>query len=666
VVKSAKKEFDKTLFHSKLSLEFNQNEAVYGLGQHQEGTLNLRGTRKYVHQANMKIAFPMVVSTAGYGILMDTYSPLIFNDNEYGSYLYSESVEEMDYYFIYGSDFDQIVSGYRRLSGQAVMLPKWVFGYMQSQERYETQKEIIDVASQYRNLGIPLDCIVLDWMSWEGDLWGQKTFDTTRFPNPSKMMDVLHEQGIRLMIALHPRIREGSDNRREMEEKNLMFPYSELYNAFDENARSMFWEHAKNGLFVHDIDAWWCDSSEGHCPEWSKLDKMEPDELYREFQDAAKTQFEDTHTNAYGLVHSMGIYDGQRKETEKKRVVNLTRSGGIGQQKYGVILWSGDISATWETMKKQIAAGLNLCVCGIPYWTIDIGGFFVKSGKQWFWNGDYEDGCNDLGYRELYTRWFQFGAFLPVFRSHGTDTRREVWKFGEEGTPFYDTLVRFIQLRYTLLPYIYSMSAMVTFDDYTMMRLLAFEFCNDPAVYDIKDQYMFGPALMVCPVTKPMYYDKNSKPLKGIDKTRSVYLPADTKWYDFWTETCYNGGQTMVAQAPIEIMPLYVKAGSILPTTEVVQHSGASSNSHISLTIYPGCDGSFKLYQDDNDGYCYENGEHAMVTLSWSDAKRQLIIAPRKGFFENMPETITFKVKVVGKIETVDVTYEGKEVISKL
>jgi len=473
VVLDSKKVYDRQLYHTKLHFEWDKSEALYGMGQNEEGYLNLRGTRQYIHQANMKIAMPFFMSTNGYGILLDTYAPVIFNDNAFGSYLYSEASEELDYYFIRGESFDQIIGGYRQLTGRASMLPLWAFGYIQSQERYETQQEIIDTVKRYREIGVPLDGIILDWQSWEDGMWGQKTFDTSRFPDAKAMTDQLHRLGAHLMISIWPNMVEQCENHREMKANNGLFQHSEVYNAFSADARKLYWKQANEGLFSKGVDGWWCDSSEPFTPEWNTPVKPEPDKNMADFHNTCKTYMDEVYTNAYSLMHARTMYEGQRDTDQKKRVVNLTRSGYTGIQKYGTILWSGDICAKWSTLKKQIAAGLNFCASGLPYWTLDIGAFFVKLGHMWYWDGDYEGGCSDLGYRELYTRWYQLGAFLPVFRSHGTDCRREIWNFGKKGEMFYDAIEKTTNLRYQLMPYIYSLAGMVSQKHSTIFRVLA-------------------------------------------------------------------------------------------------------------------------------------------------------------------------------------------------
>lgn len=622
-IRNADRVFDRKLYHTRVHLTFRPEEHLYGLGQAEEGVWNLRHTTQYLHQANLKIAVPMLISDQGYGILLSTQGPSIFNDTQYGTYLYTEADEYLDYYFLAGGCADEIVSGFRKLTGKAVMLPKWAFGYMQSQERYEDAKELIDTAEKFRQNEIPLDTIVLDWQSWKGNLWGQKTFDETRFPDPADMTKRLHEKNVRFMISVWPNMKEESDNYQEFLEKRLLLPGSQTYDAFCQEGRELYWEQAEKGLFRYGIDAWWCDSSEPVTPEWGKKIKPEQGEMYHDFLDAAGSCMPLQKSNAYGLFHAQSIYEGQRKTTEEKRVVNLTRSGYPGSQKYGTILWSGDTYASWETLKKQIAAGLQFCASGLPYWTLDIGAFFVKKGTPWFWNGEYEDGCADYGYRELYTRWFQYGAFLPVFRSHGTDCRREPWNFGSKGEPFYDALVKAIRLRYRLLPYIYSIAGAVWRENGTMMRLLAFDFPKDKKALEISDEYMFGPSLLICPVTEPMYYGHNSRKLEGVKKSRSVYLPAGTEWYDLRTDICYAGGQTVEVSAEIDSIPVFVKAGAIVPMMEPGASTADMEGGAITLHIYPGADGSFTLYEDAGDGYGYENGEYCLTEITYNDAEKK-------------------------------------------
>jgi alpha-D-xyloside xylohydrolase len=628
---------DRQAYHTKLEFEWAEGEALYGLGSHEEGMFNLRGQHQYLYQQNMKAVAPVLVSTRGYGVLMDSYSLMTFHDDAFGSYLWSDVDDELDYYFIYGPEFDQIVRELRTLTGKAPMLPKWAFGYIQSKERYKTQAELIEVVQEYRRRGLPLDCIVLDWMSWPGELWGQKSFDPERFPNPDQMMAELHALHARLMISIWPVMRPGGANWQEMHDCGFLLGNQATYNAFDKNARALYWRHAHHGLFAHGIDAWWCDCTEPFEADWNGAVKPEPEERLRINTEEAKRYLDPGYINAYSLLHSQGVYEGQRAVTDARRVVNLTRSAYMGQQRYGAITWSGDITATWETLHKQIAEGLNFCVTGLPYWTVDVGAFFVRHRPDlWFWRGDYDCGVNDMGYRELFVRWFQYATFLPMLRAHGTDTPREIWRFGEPGEPMYQALVKFLRLRYQLLPYIYSLAGWTTHHDYTMLRLLAFDFRDDPNTYDIRDQFMFGPAFLVCPVTQPMYYLAGSTPIADVARERAVYLPAGCDWWDFWTDTCLAGGQNIVAQADLETMPLFVRAGSIIPMTAPMQYVDEQPDAAVELHVYPGRDGHFQLYEDAGDGYDYEHGAFATIDIEWQDAANRLVLGERNGAYPGM------------------------------
>jgi alpha-D-xyloside xylohydrolase len=636
---------DRNAYHTKLEFEWVEGEALYGLGSHEEGMFNLRGQHQYLYQQNMKAVVPVLISTRGYGIFLDSCSLMTFHDDAFGSYLWSDVDDELDYYFLYGPEFDQIVHEIRTLTGHSPMLPKWAFGYVQSKERYVTQEELVDVVREYRRRELPIDCIVLDWMSWTGDLWGQKSLDPERFPNPSQMTNDLHQLNTRLMVSIWPIMRPGGANWQEMKEHSHLLGNQATYNAFSAEARACYWEQTSKGLFSHGVDAWWCDCTEPFEADWKGAIKPEPEERLRTNTGESKRYLDPEFINAYSLLHSQGIYEGQRRETGEKRVVNLTRSAYLGQQRYATVSWSGDTAARWETFRRQIADGLNFCMTGMPYWTLDIGAFFVKRKPDlWFWSGDYDAGVDDLGYRELFVRWFQYGAFLPMFRAHGTDTPREIWRFGEPGEPFYEALVSTLKLRYRLLPYIYSLAGWTTQHDYSMLRALPFDFRSDPATYAISDQYMFGPALLVNPITWPMLYEAGSRPLNDISLTRQVYLPAGTDWYDFWNGQKYTGGQTVQAEAPLDRMPLFVPAGSILPMGPVRQHVNDLPEAPIELHIYTGKDGSFELYEDEGDQYNYEDGAFSTIDIHWHNAGRRLLLEARKGQYAGMPEQRTFQI----------------------
>jgi alpha-D-xyloside xylohydrolase len=482
------------------------------------------------------------------------------------------------------------------------------------------------------------------------------------------MTEDLHALHAHLMVSIWPIMRPGGDDWQELHDHDFLLGNQANYDAFNLAARACYWQQANRGLFSHGIDAWWCDCSEPFEADWKGAIKPEPEERLRLNAEEAKRYLDPELINAYSLLHSEGIYHGQRQVTEAKRVVNLTRSAYPGQQRYATITWSGDVVATWDTLRRQIADGLNFCVTGMPYWTTDIGAFFVKRKPDlWFWAGDYDAGIDDLGYRELYVRWFQFGAFLPMFRAHGTDAPREIWRFGEPGDPMYEALVKSLQLRYRLLPYIYSLAGWTTHQAYTMLRALPFDFRYDSAVYHVADQFMFGPALLVNPITVPMYYARDSKPVADARQTRSVYLPAGTEWYDYWTDQRYQGGQTIEASATLDVIPLFVRAGSIIPLGPCRQHVDDQPDAPIELHLYPGRDGRFLLYEDEGDSYRYEQGFFATIQIEWDNTARRLTLGQRVGQYPGIPEQREFHVVLHG-VQSVErrVPYRGQPVVVDL
>ncbi len=518
--------FDRDAFEAKLDLVFAEDEALFGLGSHEEGYGNLRGRSRDLYQQNMKAVVPHLVSTRGYSVLLDCGSLMTFHDDEQGSFWWADVVDELDYYVIYGGNFDGVMRGYRHLTGATPLPPKWAFGYVQSKERYVTADEMIEVVEEYRRRRVPLDCIVLDWKSWpNGSGWGQKSFDSLRFPDPGGFTETLHKLGAKLMVSIWPIMTGGCEDQRELIERGLMLGNQSTYNAFLPEARASYWEQARRGLFTHGVDAWWCDCTEPFEADWSGAVKPSPAERLAINTEASKLYLDAGEINTYSLVHSQGIYEGQRSVRNDKRVLNLTRSSYAGQHRYGTFTWNGDVCATWETLRRCIPEGVNFCATGEAYWTVDAGGFFVDSKPDlWFWRGEYPGGCRgltpmdalapdpndtgstDLGFWELYTRWLQYAVFLPMFRSHGTDVPREIWRFGEEGSLFYDVIAACIRLRYRLLPYIYSLAAAVTREGVAMVRAVALEFPADIRTHAVADEFLFGPALLVCPVTQPMYY----------------------------------------------------------------------------------------------------------------------------------------------------------------
>ncbi len=631
-----------------LKMAFAPDEALFGLGQHEEGILDYRYKTQTLYQTNQKVALPTLVSSRGYALHFDTHSLATFEGDEEGGTFWIETADQMDWWFVYGPEFDAIVAGLRRLTGAVPMLPRWAYGFFQSRERYETQRELIETAQRFRGLSVPLDGIILDWDSWPPGQWGQKSLDPDRFPDTEGLVRELHGLGVRLMVSIWPHLNEGGEDHREMAEAGYLLANNQTYDAFNEAARNLYWKQLREGLFDQGVDAWWCDCTEPIQADWQGSVKLTSWERMLLNTDEAKKYFDPALINAYSLFHTQGIYEGQRTVSKEKRVVILTRSAAPAQQRYGAITWSGDTAARWSRLKKQIADGLNFTVTGNPRWTCDIGAFFVKPGVQWFWDGLFPAGASDPGYRELYVRWFQLGTFLPMFRSHGTDTNREIWNFGSPGEVWYDTIKAFTELRYRLLPYIYSCAARESLENYTMLRNLAFDFRGDPQARSIDDQFMFGPAFLVCPVTFPMEWGPGSTRLAGVAKTRRVYLPAGTDWYDFWTGHKENGGRFIDAEAPVERMPLYVRAGSIVPLGPVVMNTDEGLHSEWEILVFPGTDSTCSIYEDAGDGYGYEDGEYCWTELRWDDARRSLSRGPTRGRYAGHTAARQFKVRVAG------------------
>lgn len=647
---------DRRAFEAKLEFEFAEHEALFGLGSHEEGIGNLRGHARELYQHNLKAVVPYFVSTRGYGVLLDCCSLMTFHDDEAGSYWWADVVDELDYYVIRGLTFEDVTRGYYDLTGRPSMLPKWSFGYIQSKERYVTGDEMVEVVREYRRRRIPLDLIVLDWKSWpNGGGWGQKSFDPERFPDPASFIAKLHGMGAKLMISIWPMMTGGCADQLELLEKNLMLGNQATYNAFSPEGRECYWDQALLGLFIHGIDSWWTDCTEPFEADWAGEVKPEPHRRLEMNTGRSKLFLEDGEINAYSLLHSQGIYEGQRSITDERRVLNLTRSSYAGQHRYGTVTWNGDTCATWETLRRCIPEGINFCATGEPYWTVDAGGFFIDWKPEfWFWRGSYSDGCRgltdmnalqpdpndsgctDLGFWELYTRWMQYASFLPMMRSHGTDATREIWRFGDEGSPFYDAIAEAIRLRYRLLPYIYSVAAAVTGRGSSIIRAVALEFPNDYRTYEINDQYFFGTSLMICPVVRPMYFDVGSTPLQDQTKCRDVYLPQDADWFDFGSGRFHEGGQVITADAPLDKIPVFARAGSIVPMTKEMQFVDEVIDAPYHVRVYTGVDATFILYEDAGDGYAYERGEFVEVELSWSEDAGELVIASRRGSFPTM------------------------------
>lgn len=629
------------------SLQFNwrDGEAIHGLGQGEDGIYNYRGHVQYLYQHNMRIPMPFFISSEGYGVFVDCCSLMTFRDDDYGSGLWCDAVPYLDYYMIAGDSLDEIIAGYRRLTGAAVMLPRWAFGFVQSKEAYATGGELLGVARRYRELGIPLDCVVQDWNTWEPGQWGQKTVDQARFPDLAGTLDEIHQLNVHSMVSIWPNMNAGCADHDELAENGcLLLDYS-TYDAFSAKALDIYWQQAERGLFSQGFDAWWCDSTEPFSgPDWNGETRRPEAERFRLVGEEHKKYLGEERANAFALEHARGIYAHQRQAAPHKRVLNLTRSGYPGSQRSGTVLWSGDITATWPTMRRQLTEGLNFAMSGMPYWTMDAGGFFVvneawqKRGcgcssnpdPIWFWQGGYNDGVDDPAYRELYVRWMQLACFLPMFRSHGTDTPREIWHYGSPGEPFYDALVKAVQLRYTLMPYIYSNAAEASMKNGTMMRSLLFDFPGDANARSIDDEFMFGRALLVCPVLEPCLFEAGAvavnRPL-----VRDCYLPAGSVWYDLRTGEKYTGGCQYAISAPLDSIPVFVRGGSVLATAAGLSYADQESAEPLRLTIYPGADNMSFLYDDSGDGYGYENGEFSLIRLCWDDAAGILTLGQRAG-----------------------------------
>ncbi|MEO7933319.1 MAG: glycoside hydrolase family 31 protein [Chthoniobacterales bacterium] len=657
---------DRDAWRGKVSFRFAKDEALYGLGFDETSDLNLRGTTKRLYQHNLRILIPSLVSTRGYGLLFDAYSAMTFADGTNGGSMTFDVIDDLDYYFIAGPDMDGAVAGYRQLTGQAAMLPRWAYGYVQSKERYKTQDELVATVKEFRDRKIPLDVIVQDWSYWISSQWGGDV-DTKRYPDVAKMIRDIHKQDARVIISIWPNPSDLSTAGKALKDAGHTLAGTPFIDFSNPEARKLYWETAAWKPFgQHGMDGWWCDSTEPENVDWQKDRPADPDSV--NIAGLAKI-IDPQYLNAYGLWSGTGIFKNQRASAPDRRVLNLTRSTYAGGQRTGSVIWTGDITASWETLAKEVASMQSMSAAGYPYVTTDTGGFFVARKAQWFWRGQFDKGVADLGYRELYTRWLQFGAFLPMFRSHGTDTPREPWRFGEPGTPFYDAIIGTIDLRYRLLPHLYSLSGRVARQNASWIRPVAFSFPEDAKTHDLKTQFMVGDELMIAPVLAPKLYGRDSTPVKDAPGSVDVYLPKNSAWIDFWTGRPLSGGQTVKADAPLSHSPLFVKAGSILPLGPRVQHSGEAPSAPLELRVYPGADGSYLLYEDQGDGWGYEKGAYSVIPITWNDRTRTLVIGARRSEFPGMLKIRTFRVVLVAPgagtgIEAADtaaeVRYDGR------
>ena len=621
-------------YHAELySKLWGSYESFYGLGQHQAGVWNYRGEAVDISQDNTNISIPFVLSSNGYGIFWNNSSRSRFNNRFLSAlYLSSEVADVLDYYFLYGPEFDKVIGGYRELTGAPPMFGKWAYGFWQCKNKYNTQEELLGVAHKYRQLHIPADNIVQDWFWWY--TMGEPVFDKSRYPDPPGMVEDLHKNKFHLMISFWPYFRPGTKTYEDMDKRGFFIDKTKvgafhpagmgLYDAFNPEARMYYWNLMDHALFKIGVDAWWLDTTEPESED-RETNIIVTNKTY--LGNGAR------YANMFPLMTTSAVYQGQRSVSEKKRVFILSRSAFAGEQRNAVAVWSGDVNSDWVFFKKQIPAGLNYSISGLPYWTTDIGGFV--SGNP-----------DDAEYRELFIRWFQFGTFNPLLRVHGTRStnQNELWSYGSDAQKI---LLSYDTLRYRLLPYIYSMAWMTTSQNYTPMRGLVMDFRSDARTASIGDQFMFGPAFLVNPVTEP-----------GAN-TRRAYLPK-AKWCDFWTGTSVEGPRTVDAAAPIEKLPLFVRAGSIVPMGPEKEWSTEKPEDPMELRIYRGANGDFTLYEDENDGYNYEKGAYATIQFHWDETKQTLTIAERKGDFPGMLADRSFQVVFVGENHGVGIMPEGK------
>lgn len=601
------------LFHIEDRFSPDATEALYGLGQHQSGMFNYRGSVVELGQNNTDVAIPLLVSSKGYAILWNTAS-FSYVDNRFPLDLNLESMAapQIDYYVLYGPQMDDIIHQYRSMTGHVPLFPEWAYGFFQSKDRYNTQDEILSVAAGYRTRHIPLDAIVQDWFWWKQGGKGDPVFNSGYTDVPTELK-TLHDEHVHAMISAWAMMDSSAQNYKTMVQKGFEIPGAQVYDPTNPAAQDFFWNGFVDKLFGQGWDAFWLDSSE-------------PEEAWPHVGDAI-LRYKMLHigsgleyTNIFPLEHTAGVQERWRQANPDKRVFLLTRSAFMGQQRNGATVWSGDVYSSWWALRRQVPAGLNFALSGYPYWTTDIGGYHALFNGQ----------ANQPAYQELYARWFEYGAFCPVFRTHGHRDHNELWTYPE----VFPTLLAIDRLRYRLLPYVYSLAWRVISEDFTIQRPLVMDFRQDPATWEIGDEFLFGPALLVSPV------------LEEHATSRSVYLPAGANWYDFWTGERTEGGSAVTVPAPLDRIPLAVRAGSILPLGPAIEYTREATDP-IELRVYPGADGDFTLYEDEGDNYSYERGAHSTISIHWNDAARTLTLGARQGSYPGMTAGHTFNVVIV-------------------
>lgn len=652
------------------SFQLEKDEPIYGLGILQNGKMSQRNTDVKMIQNNTWDFVPFFQSVKGYGVFWDNYSPTQFTDKPDKTSFSSEVGEGVDYYFIYGKNADGVVAGMRNLTGKVPMIPLWTYGYWQSKERYKSQDELLEVVKKYRDLKVPLDGIIQDWQYWGNNYqWNAMDFISPDFPDAKKMIQDIHDMNAHLSVSIWSSFGPMTNPYREMDKKGMLLDFKtwpesglevwppdmnypsgvRVYDAYNPEARNIYWKYLNKGVFSFGVDSWWMDSTE-------------PDHLSQKPEDLdTKTYLGSFRKvrNAYPLMTVGGVYDHQRETTSDKRVFILTRSAFAGQQRYAANTWSGDVNSSWEMLRNQVPAGLNFSLTGNPNFNSDIGGFFAGVYKR---NG----GANNPMFQELYVRWLQYGTFTPMMRSHGTDVQREIYQFGKKGDVVYDAIEKFINLRYSMLPYIYSVSWDVSKNNSSFLRALSMDFSSDKKTWDINNEYLFGKSFLVAPILNPQYTPekivktdenegwnktdatKKENSLSNIDfnqnKTVKVYLPAGSDWFDFWTNEKYKGGQEIEKSVNLQSIPLYVKAGSIIPFGPDVQYATEKKWDNLTVKIYPGTDADFILYEDEFDNYNYEKGDYTEIPFHWNEKSKTLTIGSRKGNFKGMIEKRTFNV----------------------
>jgi alpha-D-xyloside xylohydrolase len=679
-------------FEVSQSFFLDKDEAIYGLGTIQNGKMNRRGEKKRMEQSNLEDFQNVLQSIKGWGIYWENYSPTLFEDNAEGMSFTSESGEGVDYYFMYGGSADGVIAKMRELTGDVPMFPLWTYGFWQSKERYKTARETESIVDKYRELQVPLDGIIQDWQYWGSNyLWNAMDFLSEDFSNGKQMIDNVHKKHAHFMISIWASFGPMTKQFRELEAKGLLMPFEtwpqsgishvwppmkdypsgvKVYDAFSPEARAIYWKYLKK-LYDYGTDAWWMDSTD---PDF--FDPRESDYEHKVYGGTWRSQ-----RNAFPLETVRGIYQSQRKDypNASKRVFIMTRSSYAGQQHYGSNMWSGDVNSSWDMLRKQVPAGLSFTLTGNPNFNTDIGGFFCSSYNT---KGSGSAPKNPQ-FQELYVRWMQYGLFCPVFRSHGADAPREIWQFGQKGEPVYDAIEKMIRLRYRLIPYLYSTAWQVTKNNDSYMRPLFADFAADKKVWNMTDEFMFGRSILAAPIVDPQYTEEKvirTDAMTGWDRkevnsekvnsekldwtaTKSAvkYLPKGATWYDFWTNKKYQGGKTVTLETSLDRVPMFVRAGSILPLGPEMQYVGEKAWDNLELRLYPGADGTFTLYEDEGDSYNYERGVYTTIPFVWKDKTNTLIIGARQGSFPGMLQTRKFTIVLPdGTSKTVD--YNGAEV----